>query len=36
MAVFGEPLMVVYLENVFSLEKIDGQADQKSASSTMR
>src|SRR5438445_13741580 len=36
MAVFRGTLMVVYLENVLSREKLDGQADQKSASSTMR
>src|SRR5499427_8671053 len=36
MAVFGGLLIVVYLEKVLSLEKFNGQADQKSASSTMR
>src|SRR6266704_603113 len=34
MAVFGEPVMVVYLENVLSLE-IDGPANQKSAWATL-
>jgi hypothetical protein len=36
MAVFRESLMIVYLQNVLSLEKFNGQADQKSASRTMR
>ena len=36
MAVFGGPLMIVYLENVLSLERTRWSTDQKSASSTMR
>src|SRR5438128_9471263 len=36
MAVFCTLLMIIYLENVLSLQKFADQADQQSASSTIR